>query len=178
MPGKAHGFGDPTSRSPPAPLDVCTKPLAVAARGLVRAATAELAGEPAQLRRANATLNLGMTGSAALGPAAAGLLVAGFGAPAALLLDAASFLVVAALFPRGLRLPATRAAGGWRARLADAASYVRREPAVRGLLAVQALALVFFTAVLPVEVVFAKATLGAGDAGYGILLTAWGAGMV
>jgi MFS family permease len=152
--------------------------LALAGRALVRAATAELAGEPAQLRRANATLNLGMTGSAALGPAAAGLLVMGLGAPAALLLDAASFLVVAAVFPRGLRLPAARATGGWRARLADAASYVRREPALRGLLAVQALALVFFTAVLPVEVVFAKATLGAGDAGYGILLTAWGAGMV
>ncbi len=152
--------------------------LALAGRALVRAATVELAGEPARLRRANAVLNLGMTCSAALGPAAAGLLVAGFGAPAALLLDAASFLAVAALFPRGLRLPAARAGGGWRARLGDAAAYVRREPAVRALLGVQALALVFFTAVLPVEVVFAKATLGAGDAGYGILLMAWGFGMV
>ena len=152
--------------------------LALAGRALVRAATAGLAAQPQQLRRANAVLNLGMTGSAALGPAAAGLLVAGFGAPAALLVNAASFLSVALLLPGNLRLPAPSREGSWRARLADAAAYIRREPTLRGLLCVQAVALVFLTAVLPVEVVFAKATLGAGDAGYGILLMAWGAGML
>ena len=31
---------------------------------------------------------------------------------------------------------------------------------------------------IPIEVVFAKQTLGAGDAGYGALLASWGAGMV
>ncbi len=31
---------------------------------------------------------------------------------------------------------------------------------------------------IPIEVVFAKRTLGAGDAGYGALLASWGAGMV
>ena len=152
--------------------------LALAGRALVRAATAGLAAEPQQLRRANAVLNLGMTGSAALGPAAAGLLVAGLGAPAALLVNAASFLSVALLLPSNLRLPAPSGEMRWRARLADAAAYIRREPTLRGLLYVQAVALVFLTAVLPVEVVFAKATLDAGDAGYGILLMAWGAGML
>jgi MFS family permease len=67
---------------------------------------------------------------------------------------------------------------GWRARLRAGAAYVRDHPALRRLLAAQGLALVFLTAVLPVEVVFAKATLGAGDAGYGALLASWGAGMV
>ena len=36
----------------------------------------------------------------------------------------------------------------------------------------------FFALVIPIEVVFAKETLGAGDAGYGALLASWGAGMV
>jgi MFS family permease len=37
---------------------------------------------------------------------------------------------------------------------------------------------VFFAAVVPVEVVFVKATLHGGDQGYGALLASWGAGMV
>jgi MFS family permease len=36
----------------------------------------------------------------------------------------------------------------------------------------------FFALVLPIEVAFAKDTLDAGDLGYGLLLAAWGAGMV
>jgi MFS family permease len=32
--------------------------------------------------------------------------------------------------------------------------------------------------VIPIEVVFAKETLGSGDAGYGVLLASWGAGML
>jgi MFS family permease len=152
--------------------------LALAGRALVRAATAALAGDLGQLRRANAVLNMGMTGAAALGPAAAGLLVAGLDASAALLVDAASFLLVAAVLPGNLRLPGSSQATRWRVRLAEVVAYVRRDPTVRGLLGVQAVALVFFTAVIPVEVVFAKATLDAGDAGYGLLLTVWGVGMV
>jgi MFS family permease len=46
------------------------------------------------------------------------------------------------------------------------------------LLAAQALAFVFFSLVIPIEVVFAKRTLDTGDAGYGVLLASWGAGMV
>jgi MFS family permease len=40
------------------------------------------------------------------------------------------------------------------------------------------MALVFFTAVVPVEIVYAKDALGTGDRGYGLLLTSWGAGLV
>ena len=42
----------------------------------------------------------------------------------------------------------------------------------------QAAAFVFFTLVLPVEIVYAKETLDAGNFGYGALLSAWGVGMV
>jgi predicted MFS family arabinose efflux permease len=40
------------------------------------------------------------------------------------------------------------------------------------------MALLFFYAVVPIEVVYAKDTLHAGDSGYGWLLAAWGAGML
>ena len=55
---------------------------------------------------------------------------------------------------------------------------MRGRPRLATLLGVQAFALVAFTAVLPVEIVLAKGVLGAGDAGYGALLAAWGVGMV
>ncbi len=42
----------------------------------------------------------------------------------------------------------------------------------------QGTAFVFFAAVIPIEVIYAKETLDAGDAGYGLLLASWGAGMV
>ena len=47
-----------------------------------------------------------------------------------------------------------------------------------GCSAMQAVAFVFFTLVLPIEIVYAKETLDAGDSGYGALLSAWGIGMV
>ena len=154
--------------------------LALAARSLVRARTAALFPDGARLRRANAALNLGMTSAAAAGPAVAGVLVATAGAPAALWLDAASFAAVALLL-LGLADGASGVTGlsrGTLARVREGARYVRGSRRLRGLLGVQAFALVSFTAVLPVEVVLAKGTLGAGDAGYGALLAAWGAGMV
>ncbi|HEX9967088.1 MAG TPA: MFS transporter, partial [Solirubrobacterales bacterium] len=57
-------------------------------------------------------------------------------------------------------------------------AYIRGHPTLRRLLAAQAAAFVFFAAVLPVEVIYAKETLNAGDTGYGLLLGSWGAGMV
>ena len=51
-------------------------------------------------------------------------------------------------------------------------------PALRLLLLAQAAALVFFAAVIPIEVAFAKSTLDAGNFGYGALLASWGAGTI
>jgi MFS family permease len=56
--------------------------------------------------------------------------------------------------------------------------YVRRNRPLFALLLAQAAAFVFFTAVIPIEIVYAKETLGAGDSGYGALLSSWGVGMV
>ena len=63
-------------------------------------------------------------------------------------------------------------------RLRAAFGYVRARPLLRRLLAAQAAAFVFFAVVIPIEVVFAKQTLDAGDAGYGALLASWGVGMI
>jgi hypothetical protein len=63
-------------------------------------------------------------------------------------------------------------------RLVAALRYVRGHPAIRALLALQAIALVFFTMSIPVELVLAQHTFHAGAGGYGALLTAWGAGAI
>jgi hypothetical protein len=153
--------------------------LALAGRSLVRARTAALFPDAGGLRRANAVLNVGMTSAAAAGPAVAGILIATAGAPAALWLDAASFAAVALLLLGLANAEGVAGVGrGTLARVREGARYVRGSRRLRSLLEVQAFALVSFTAVLPVEVVFAKGTLGAGDAGYGALLAAWGGGMV
>lgn len=155
--------------------------LALAGRSLVRGRTAGLFPDPARLRGANAVLNLGMTGAAALGPAVAGLLVAGVGAPGALWLDAASFALAALLLaglPEGRSEAGRRDALGALGRVVESLRYVRARPRLAALLGVQAFALVAFTAVLPVEIVLAKGVLGVGDAGYGAMLAAWGVGMV
>jgi MFS family permease len=49
---------------------------------------------------------------------------------------------------------------------------------VRLLLTGEALAVMFFTLVVPIEIVYAEETLGTDEAGYGILLSSWGAGVV
>jgi MFS family permease len=153
--------------------------LASAARALTRAAAAAALTPAGQLREGNALLNVGFTAGAAAGPAIGGLVVAGYGAQTALVADAVSFLAVALLLGTARALPrATPEAFGVRERLRAGFEYVRGSALLRRLLAAQALAFVFFAAVIPIEVVFVKETLGSGDAGYGALLAAWGAGMV
>jgi hypothetical protein len=153
--------------------------LALAARALTRSTSATLLEPLGLLRRGNALFNIGFTAAGALGPAIAGLLVAHAGVSAALWADAASFALVALLLAASRSLPSgVRAEGGWTARLRDAFTYVRGQRLLFGLLAAQAVAMLFFYAVVPIEVVYAKETLSAGDAGYGWLLAAWGAGMI
>lgn len=153
--------------------------LALAARALTRSTSAALLAPVGLLRRGNALFNIGFTAAGALGPAIAGLVVAHAGVSAALWADAASFALVAVMLATARALPAgERAEGGWARRLRDAWDYVRGRRLLSGLLTAQAFALLFFYAVVPIEVIYAKATLGAGDAGYGWLLAAWGAGML
>jgi hypothetical protein len=153
--------------------------LALAGRAFTRAATAAVLSPSGQLREGNALLNIGFTAAGAIGPLTAGLVVAGLGARAALVLDAASFLLVALILTSARSLPSVKAEPRpWLARLREGFAYVSSQPLLRRLLSVQAVAFVFFAAVIPIEIVYAKETLDAGDSGYGVLLAAWGVGMV
>jgi MFS family permease len=153
--------------------------LALAARSLTRAVAASMLTEPGELRAGNAILNVAFTGGAAVGPAIAGLVVAGFGVQSALLLDALSFYLVAIVLLTAGRLPqAQPEEGRFTERLRAGLRYVREQRGLVALISAQAAAFVFFSAVIPIEVIFAKETLDAGNAGYGLLLASWGGGMV
>ena len=63
-------------------------------------------------------------------------------------------------------------------RLRASLAYARASAAIQRLLGLQAVALLFFTISIPVEVVLAQHSLHAGAGGYGALLAAWGGGAV
>ncbi|HXQ89765.1 MAG TPA: MFS transporter [Solirubrobacterales bacterium] len=153
--------------------------LALAGRSLTRAVVATALEPSGELRSGNALLNVAFTGGAAIGPALAGLVVAGLGVQTALLLDAVSFYAVAwILFTAGSMPHAEPEPGQMRERVRAGIAYIRRQTLLRRILTAQGLAFVFFAAVLPVEVVYVKETLGSNDTGYGLMLASWGAGMV
>lgn len=153
--------------------------LALTGRSLTRSVVVALLEPTGELRAGNALLNVAFTAGAALGPALAGLLVAGFGVQTALLLDAASFYAVAWILLTAGPLPqAEPEPGRMRDRVRAGIVYLREKRALRLLLTAQGAAFVFFAAVIPVEVIYAKETLGVGDSGYGLMLASWGGGMV
>jgi MFS family permease len=153
--------------------------LALAGRALTRAVVATALEPTGELRAGNALLNVAFTGGAAVGPALAGFAVAGLGVQSALLLDAVSFYVVAwILFTAGRMPQAEPEPGRMRERVRAGLTYIRRKAVLRRVLVAQGLAFVFFAAVLPVEVIYVKETLGSNDTGYGLMLASWGVGMV
>lgn len=153
--------------------------LALTGSSLTRAVVAALLEPSGELRAGNAVLNVGLTVCAALGPALAGVIVAGFGVQTALLLDASSFYAIAWLLFTAGPLPRAKAEEGHtRDRIRGGIAYLREQTRLRRLLLAQGAAFIFFALVIPIEVVFAKQTLGTGDSGYGIMLASWGCGMV
>lgn len=153
--------------------------LALAGRALTRAVVATALEPSGELRAGNALLNVAFTGGAAIGPALAGLAVAGFGVQTALLLDAVSFYVIAVILLTAGKMPqAEPEPGRMRDRVRAGLRYIRGKTILRRVLVAQGLAFVFFAAVLPVEVVYVKETLESNDTGYGLMLASWGVGMV
>ena len=153
--------------------------LAASARALTRASVGAILTSPGMLREGNAVLNLGFTACAAFGPLFGGLVVAGASVEAALWADAISFGIAAMVIGGAKGIPRIELeAERIMQRLRDGYRYVRERPALARLLTAESAAFVFFYAAIPIEVVFAKETLDAGDAGYGLLLSSWGVGMV
>src|SRR3954468_8521874 len=154
--------------------------LAITARGLTRGAVGVLLQPKDLLTEGNALMNLGFAASSVFGAALAGGLIAVFGVSVALLVDAASFLVIAVvlLAAKDLPVPEHEDRTPWHTRFVDGLEFARDNRLVRTLLVGQSFALICFTLVVPIEVIYAKESLGTTSAGFGLLVSAWGAGIV
>jgi predicted MFS family arabinose efflux permease len=153
--------------------------LMLTARGLTRGAVNGVLTPRDLLREGNALLNVAFAASNVGGAALGGVLVSVFSVTTALWVDAASFALIALLLVTTQRLPRARSEPErFIARIRGGLRYVRETRPVRLLLAGQSLALVLFTLVAPIEIVYARKTLGTDEAGFGALLASWGAGVV
>ena len=116
----------------------------------------------------------------AAGPLLGGVLAGAGGTRLPLLVDAASFLVIA-LAAAALRgragASAQVAEGEPLGRARDGFVFLAGDHLLRLVMLVAFASLLFMTASAPAEVFFAKDVLGVGDAGFGALWTAWFAGM-
>jgi predicted MFS family arabinose efflux permease len=153
--------------------------LALTGRSLTRGAVAAVLQPTNQLKEGNALMNVGFALSSVGGAALAGLLIAEFGIATALVVDAASFLAIAILLGMTRNLPGVRVhREPFRERFNAGLRSARSNPLVRLLLVGEAIALILFTLVIPIEIIYAKESLGTTSAGFGILLASWGAGIV
>jgi predicted MFS family arabinose efflux permease len=153
--------------------------LMLTARGLSRGAVNALLQPVGQLREGNGLLNIGFAVASVGGSALGGVLVASLSVAAALAVNAASFAVVATVLALCRHLPAAdMRRTPFLARIREGLRYARTDRVARLLLGGEALAIVLFTLIVPIEIVYAKETLETDEAGYGILLSSWGAGIV
>lgn len=153
--------------------------IALTGRGLSRGAVAALLTPADALRDGNALLNITFGVAGVLGLALGGAIAAGASLEAALLADAGSFAVIAALLALTPALPrGTEDREPFTARFRAGLATARRQPDIRRLLGFQAAAMVLFTLILPIEVIYAKETLQAGDDGFGLLLACWAIGIL
>ena len=155
---------------------------ALVSRALVRASVAAALPDPDELRRGNGVLNVVFSTAFAVGPAAAGAAVGGAGVQTTLLAGGGLLLwmaVYAGISPLPvLDVAEEEAEDGWWTKLSRAISHVREEPVLIRLFSAQALLLVAFTMVPPIEVVYARQELGTTAAGFGALMASWGVGAI
>jgi MFS family permease len=131
---------------------------------------------------ANASLEVARWGGASIGPLAGGTLAAAAGTELALLVDAATFLLVAAALA-ALRLrrrpvPVEGQETSTDLGMREGITYVARHGLLRLTFVVLGASVLFAAIDNVAEVFFAKNVLGAGDLGYGGLIAAWTVGMV
>jgi len=129
------------------------------------------------IARLNARLETARYAGLAAGPLLGGVLAAGGGTQMALIIDAATFGVIAAVAPM-LRTSTRSYAHSRHERARDGIAFLARDEVLRRVLPVALFALLFMTATATAEVFFANDVLHVGDAGYGLLMTGWTAGMV
>lgn len=133
-----------------------------------------------QYVEANSLLSATRSGSSILGPSLGGALVKALGAPLALLVDACSFLVSAAMINRVNHRTGRGGEGtseGYSARLRQGVGYLRRHPYLRATLACSTMSNFFAFVVTAVLLLYASRTLelGAGTIGAAFGVGATGA---
>jgi len=144
----------------------------------VRAAFPSVVGD-GDLTRANALISGTFSVSLAIGPALGGLLVATVGVNAAFVLDAATYLVSAVLLSRvPLSLPEKSEEVGFVRELKSGLSYLGGARVPLAIVIGAFLTILTANATIPAEIFLAKETFDAGNAGYGLLVSLWGGGMV
>ena len=132
------------------------------------------------LTRANALIGGTFSTSIMLGPALGGLLVASVGVDAAFLADAVTYLISAFLLSTVPLLRPRRESEeeGFVRALRSGFGYLIGTPIPLAIVLGAFLTILTINATVPAEVFLAKETFGAGDAGYGLLVSLWGGGMV
>jgi hypothetical protein len=154
--------------------------VALVGRAITRAAVAAVLKPVDGLDAGNRLLNVIFSVALAVGPALGGVLVATAGTGASLAVAGGLFALMAVTIATCRSLPTGAGSGdaGWHERLRSGMAYVRADRRVRRLLTAHAATITAVSAVVPIEVVYVKQSLSSGDAAYGLLLAAWGAGTV
>lgn len=134
----------------------------------------------ARLGVANANVETARFAGFAAGPLLGGVLAGAGGTRLPLLVDAASFVVIAlavVLVRDRVTGAPDRATGEPLGRARDGFVFLAGDRTLRLVMLVAFASLLFMTASAPAEVFFAKDFLGVGDAGFGALWTCWFLGM-
>jgi MFS family permease len=143
----------------------------------VRAAFPSVVGG-GDLTRANALIGGTFSISETAGPALGGLLVATVGVDAAFVLDAATYLISAAMLSL-IPLPRPeREEAGFGEDLRSGFAYLARSRVPLAIVLGAFLTVLTINITIPAEIFLAKGTFDAGDAGYGLLVGLYGGGMV
>jgi MFS family permease len=145
----------------------------------VRAAFPSVVGA-GDLTRANALISGTFSVSETAGPALGGLLVATVGVDAAFVLDAATYLVSAAMLSL-IRLPRSEREeeeAGFGEDLRAGFSYLAGSRVPLAIVLGAFLTMLTVNITIPAEIFLARETFDAGNAGYGLLVGLYGGGMV
>src|SRR5215208_1601730 len=153
--------------------------------GFALSQAAEFALVPAvagtnRVREANGHIETARYIGFTIGPLCGGLLAAAGGTRVGMLVNAASFLVVAgaALAMRARRVPLTVADGDAKPRIRDGVVQLFTDRVLGLGMTIAFVSLLFMSASIPADVFFVKSVLGVGDVGYSLVFTFWTVGMI
>jgi len=159
-------------------LVLCDGLCALPARAVGRARSVHVTDAAGCLHEGNAALNFIFSVHCAGGAALAGLTVTAAGFGPALALDALSFAACALLLRHERACEHVPDDGRPRARVREALVHVRSHKTTFRLLCGEGLAQLLLALIIPVEIVFITGTLGGKPSDYGLVLSAWGCGMI